>query len=86
MNIETDMDKAADDLRDANYMKGYDHGREVVVDLIRQLFNSQLAQLDSGRDYDVATGMIDAIDDYLRDALSGDAIENMELWRNNDGV
>ena len=86
MNIETDMDKAADDLRDANYMKGYEHGRDVVVDLMRQLFNSQLAQLDSRRDYDVASGMIDAIDDYLRDALSEDAIENMELWRNNDGV
>ncbi len=86
MNIETDMDMAADDLRDANYMKGYEHGREVVVDLMRQLFNSQLAQLDSGRDYDVATGMIDAMDDYLRDALSGDVTENLELWRNNDGV
>ena len=86
MNIETDMDKAADDLRDANYMKGYEHGRDVLVDLMRQLFNSQLAQLDSGRDYDVATGMIDAIDDDLRDALSGDVTENLELWRNNDGV
>ena len=75
MNIETDMDMAADDLRDANYQKGYDHGRDVVVDLMRQLFNSHLIQLDAKRDYDVMTGMIDAIDDYLRDVLIDERTE-----------
>ena len=75
MNIETDMDMAADDLRDANYQKGYDHGRDVVVDLMRQLFNSHLIQLDVKRDYDVMTGMIDAIDDYLRDVLIDERTE-----------